>query len=54
LKRNERNFASSGLDLKGLTGRRVRIRGWVEVRGAAGSPAIAVDHPEQIEMAELK
>jgi endonuclease YncB( thermonuclease family) len=54
LKRNERNFASSGLDLKGLTGRRVRVRGWVEARGAAGSPAIAVDHPEQIETAELK
>jgi endonuclease YncB( thermonuclease family) len=54
LKRNERNFASSGVDLKGLTGRRVRVRGWVEARGAAGSPAIAVDHPEQIELAELK
>jgi endonuclease YncB( thermonuclease family) len=54
LKRNERNFASSGVDLKGLAGRRVRVRGWVEARGAAGSPAIAVDHPEQIEMAELK
>jgi endonuclease YncB( thermonuclease family) len=54
LKRNERNFASSGLDLKGLMGRRVRVRGWVEARGAAGSPAIAVDHPEQIELAELK
>jgi endonuclease YncB( thermonuclease family) len=54
LKRNERSFASSGLDLKGLTGRRVRVRGWVEARGMAGSPAIEVDHPEQIEMAELK
>jgi endonuclease YncB( thermonuclease family) len=54
LKRNERNFVSSGLDLKGLTGRRVRVRGWVEARGAAGSPAIAVDHPEQIEAADLK
>lgn len=54
LKRNERNFASSGLDLKGLTGRRVRVRGWIEARGAAGSPAIAVDHPQQIEAADLK
>jgi endonuclease YncB( thermonuclease family) len=54
LKRNERNFTSSGLDLKGLTGRRVRVRGWVETRGAAGSPEITVDRPEQIETAELK
>jgi endonuclease YncB( thermonuclease family) len=54
LKRNERNFAAAGLDLKGLTGRRVRVRGWVEARGAAGSPGIVAEHPEQIEMADAK
>ena len=28
LKRNERNFTAAGLDLKGLAGRRVRVRGF--------------------------
>ncbi len=54
LKRNERNFAAAGLDLKSLEGRRVRVRGWIEQRGAAGSPGIEAAHPEQIEIAELK
>jgi endonuclease YncB( thermonuclease family) len=54
LKRNERNFAAAGLDLKALAGRRVRVRGWIEARGAAGSPGIEAEHPEQIETAELK
>jgi endonuclease YncB( thermonuclease family) len=54
LKRNERNFAAAGLDLKGLVGRRVRVRGWIEARGAAGSPGIVAEHPEQIEMADAK
>jgi endonuclease YncB( thermonuclease family) len=54
LKRNERTFAAAGLDLKGLAGRRVRIRGWIEARGAAGSPGIVAEHPEQIEMADAK
>jgi endonuclease YncB( thermonuclease family) len=54
LKRNERNFTAAGLDLKGLTGRRVRVRGWIEARGAAGSPGIVAEHPEQIEMANAK
>jgi endonuclease YncB( thermonuclease family) len=54
-KRNERNFAAAGLDLKGLAGRRVRVRGWVEQRGgASGSPWIEAVHPEQIETAGLK
>jgi len=53
-KRNERNFAAAGVDLKGLTGRRVRVRGWIEARGAAGSPGIAAEHPEQIETADAK
>jgi len=37
LKRNERNFTTAGLDVKGLEGRRVRVRGWVEERGGARS-----------------
>jgi endonuclease YncB( thermonuclease family) len=52
LKRNERNFTAAGLDLKGLAGRRVRVRGWIEQRG--GSPRIEAAQPEQIEMAEPK
>jgi Staphylococcal nuclease homologue len=56
LKRNERNFAAAGLDLKGLAGRRVLVRGWIEERGtgsgAGGSPSIEAVHPEQIETAD--
>jgi endonuclease YncB( thermonuclease family) len=52
LKRNERNFTAAGLDLKGLAGRRIRVRGWIEERGGAGgSPWIEATHPEQIEAA---
>jgi endonuclease YncB( thermonuclease family) len=51
LKRNERSFAAAGLDPKGLEGRRVRVRGWVEARGGnGGSPWIEAAHPEQIEL----
>jgi endonuclease YncB( thermonuclease family) len=52
LKRNERNFAAAGLDLPGLAGRLVRVRGVVEQRGASGSPSIEALHPEQIETAD--
>lgn len=51
-KRNERNFAAAGVDLGGLAGRRVRVRGWVESRGAGGTdgaPSIEAMRPEQIE-----
>jgi endonuclease YncB( thermonuclease family) len=53
-KRNERKFESAGLDVHGLAGRRVRVRGWVEARGGiAGSPWrapwIEASRPEQIE-----
>jgi len=54
LKRNERNFNAAGVNLPALEGRRVRVRGWVEARGAAGAPEITVDHPEQIELADGK
>ena len=33
LKRNERSFATAGLEPKRLAGRRVRVRGWIEQRG---------------------
>jgi endonuclease YncB( thermonuclease family) len=65
LKRNERNFAAAGLDLKGLEGRRVRVRGFIEARGRTGdgadgeaggvganlgaSPRIEAERPGQIE-----
>jgi endonuclease YncB( thermonuclease family) len=55
LKRNERNFTAAGLDLKGLAGRRIRVRGFVEARGGTGrSPWIEADYPEQIETADLR
>jgi endonuclease YncB( thermonuclease family) len=49
LKRNERIFTSSGLDLRKLAGRTVRIRGTIEERGG---PWIEATRPEQIEMTE--
>ena len=55
LKRNERNFTAAGLDLKGLAGRRIRVRGFVEARGGTGrSPWIEADYPEQIETADMR
>src|SRR6202790_4010586 len=55
LKRNERNFTAAGLDLKGLAGRRIRVRGFIEARGGTGrSPWIAADYPEQIETADAR
>jgi endonuclease YncB( thermonuclease family) len=60
-RRNERNFAAVGLDLPGLAGRQVRVRGWIEAHSAnadtigAGfwrAPWIEVAHTEQIELAD--
>jgi endonuclease YncB( thermonuclease family) len=53
-KRNERKFAAAGLDVNGLAGRRVRVRGFIEAHGGlAGSPWrapwIEAARPEQIE-----
>ena len=50
-KRNERTFAAAGLDLKTLAGRRIRVRSWVEQRGAEDRAWIAAERPEQIENA---
>ena len=52
-KRNERNFAAAGLDVKALAGRLVRVRGVIEQRGGRGSPSIEAQRPEQIETADL-
>jgi hypothetical protein len=50
LKRNERNFTAAVVDLQGLAGRRIRVRGWVEAQGATQeSPRIEATYPEQIE-----
>jgi endonuclease YncB( thermonuclease family) len=49
LKRNERSFASAGLDPKRLDGQSVRVRGFIEVRGG---PWIEALRPEQIELLE--
>src|SRR6202049_3610729 len=55
LKRNERNFTAAGLDLKGLAGRRIRVRGFIEARGGTGqSPWIEAEYPEQIETADVR
>jgi hypothetical protein len=46
-KRNERVFSAAGLVPKSLSGRRVRIRGWIEERGG---PWVEAARPEQIEV----
>jgi hypothetical protein len=52
-KRNERSFTAAGLALKSLAGRRVRVRGFVEARGADGNvPWMEAARPEQIEVAD--
>jgi hypothetical protein len=39
--------------LKSLSGRRVRVRGWIEARGVGGNvPWIEAVRPEQIETAD--
>lgn len=48
-KRNERNFAAAGVDVKRLENRRVRVRGFIEGRSG---PRIEANRPEQIEIAE--
>jgi endonuclease YncB( thermonuclease family) len=53
-KRNERKFAAAGVDVNGLAGRRVRVRGFIEARGGFAdtpwrAPWIEAARPEQIE-----
>lgn len=47
LKRQQRTFAAAGIDLKGLEGRRVRVRGWIEQRRG---PVMEAAQPGQIEL----
>lgn len=46
-KRNERVFSAAGLVPKTLTGKNVRVRGWIEERGG---PWVEAATPEQIEV----
>jgi endonuclease YncB( thermonuclease family) len=48
-KRSERVFVMAGLEPKRLSGRRIRVRGWVEERGG---PWVEAARPEQIEVME--
>jgi endonuclease YncB( thermonuclease family) len=53
-KRNERKFVAAGVDVHGLSGRRLRVRGWIEARGGFAdslwrAPWIEAARPEQIE-----
>ena len=48
LRRNAHIFAAAGLDPAKLSGRRVLVRGFVEMRRG---PIIEADAPEQIELA---
>ncbi len=45
--RARRLFRVAGLDLAGLEGRRIRVRGWVK---SYNGPMIEATHPEQIEV----
>lgn len=47
--RNQRLFATAGIDLKKLEGQRIRVRGWIEERGG---PRMEAARPEQIEFAD--
>lgn len=49
LKRQQRAFAATGVELKQHEGRRIRVRGWIEQRCG---PIIAAEAPEQIEFVE--
>jgi endonuclease YncB( thermonuclease family) len=42
-----RLVAKAGIDVRGLAGRHVRIRGWIERRGG---PYVEIKHPHQIEL----
>ncbi len=47
LKRQQRTFVAAGIDLKGLEGHRVRVRGWIEQRRG---PVMEAAQPGQIEL----
>ena len=45
--RDTARFEESGLDLRVLEGRIIRVRGWIQ---AINGPSISIDHPERIEV----
>jgi micrococcal nuclease len=45
--KDARSFASSGLDIKSLEGKPMRLRGWIYERNG---PAMDLTHPEQVEL----
>jgi len=45
--KDARSFASTGMDIKSLEGKRVRLRGWIYERNG---PAMDLTHPEQVEL----
>jgi endonuclease YncB( thermonuclease family) len=47
LKRQQRTFATAGVEPRQLEGRRIRVRGWIEQRSG---PIIVAEAPEQIEL----
>jgi endonuclease YncB( thermonuclease family) len=51
LKRNEHKFVAANLEPRRLEGRRVRVRGWVDVRSG---PAVEALLPEQIEVLDTR
>jgi hypothetical protein len=46
-RKDARAFADAGIDPKGLTGKRVRVRGWL---AWWNGPMIEATHPEQLEV----
>jgi hypothetical protein len=50
-KRAQRGFTAAGLDPKRLEGRRIRVRGWLELRSG---PVIEAMWPEQLETLDTR
>lgn len=46
-KKHVKSFAKANVDLLGLEGARVRVRGWIEL---INGPSIWLDHPERLEI----
>jgi len=50
-KKNVKNFSKANVDLLGLAGARVRVRGWVEL---INGPSIWADHPARLEILDMQ
>lgn len=50
-RRQQELFRAKGVDLLALTGKRVRVRGWIEL---INGPSISATHPEQLEILDAK